>query len=153
MKLSSRKELLKESELTLKQIKKSLNEDKFDKKYIVALAKDIKNIITSYKSQRKGIKDLKGKKELMISMFSAEVAKKIAQKNLIGKTAKQLFWNLIDGDDSDNKPIKSIISADFWYSGDAAIEDSLYFTAEVQYKDGTTGPLSFTPGDLPFRAA
>lgn len=153
MKLSSRKELLSEADEIVRQIRESLNEDEFNKEYIVALAKDIKDVISSYKSRKKGIKDIKGKKELMNSMFSEKVAKKIAEKNLIGKTAKDFFWNLPGGDPSDDLPIKSIISADFYYSGDAAIEDSLYFGTEVKYKDGSSGPLSFTPGDLPFRVA
>jgi hypothetical protein len=152
------KDLILEGRKIQESFKKNVGENineatppgNFDKKYIVALSKDVENIIISYKDKRRSIKDYKGKKALLNSMFSEQVAKKLAEKHLIGKTPKQFFWNLLGGVTDDNIPIKKIISADFSYSPPGAIQDELYLSTEVEYEDGESGPLTFTPVDFVF---
>ena len=138
MKLSSRKQLLKESELTLKSIKKSLNEGPYDYAVGREINRDIDILVGKFETKKKEFDEKI--KRLMDSIFTSKVATEIASKHLTGRKLKDLepFLRRVPPG-LDEIPIKKVKSASFYTRGSSEKSKSnLGLQLDLEFENGET---------------
>lgn len=102
-----------------------------------AVRRDVDVLFLQYKNKKK---EFKKKLEQMVdSVFTAQVATKIAEKHFIGKTLKELQPNLLGfGEDLENVAISKVSNVDFQYDPDGSLKDSLSIVADLEFENGET---------------
>lgn len=135
MKLSSRKQLLAEAEAELKKIKTKINEarntDAFD-----VFTNKLQMVIDQYSAKRKNLDKMI--QQLKLSVFTKNIAMKIANDSMVGKTLRELQPNLLSAPEMDSR-IRKIIHADFTGDTESPDEDiytELGFHIKVELENG-----------------
>jgi hypothetical protein len=102
-----------------------------------AVRRDVDVLFVQYKDKKKQFK--KKLEQMVDSVFTKEVATKIAEKHFIGKTLKELQPNLLGfGEDLENAPISKVSNVDFQYDPDGSLKDSLSIVADLEFENGET---------------
>lgn len=144
MKISTRKELLKEADMTLAKLRESLKEGNRDT--FNDFIEGINSLIDEYVQKKKSLSAKL--KALRNSIFSDKAALALANKIMIGKTQKDIQPNLLSAPGL-NEPIRKVRNAEFTissYTGD--LYDSLGFSLTIELESGRVVEIDLGPRDL-----
>jgi hypothetical protein len=110
------------------------------------MVRDIEDSIAQYNEKKKIVS--RARKEMKLTL-GKNVAKKIADSHLVGKTLEELSPGF-EGNENYDVPIKRVKSAEFTIDNSQGldVQDGLVFHVELELENGKTLEHDWYPADL-----